>query len=140
MILNTSIISAIITVFGSIIVASITYYLTKNKEIKTTWQHEKMNHYKVFLSSLSDLVTDNVINKNFYLAVNTICLVAPQYVVNSLMDFCSELMASNPNKSQEKINLLLNKLILDIRKDIGLSNSDKEDTFNFCLISGIQKR
>lgn len=79
--MNTSILVAIISTSGSIIVASLTYYFTKRMQTKTEWQREKMNHYKVLLSALSDLAVDGTnkkeANERFSLATNTICLVAP---------------------------------------------------------------
>ena len=141
--MNTNIFVAIITTSGSILIASLTYFLTKKMQTKSEWQHEKMNHYKVLLSSLSDLAVDGTdkrkANENFSLASNTICLVAPQYVVNALMEFHDEVKFSNPNKSVEKHDLLLKKLLLAIRKDIGLSKKDREDSFNFHLIGASPK-
>lgn len=136
--MDTNIFIAIISVSGSIIVASLTYYFTKRIQTKTEWQREKMNHYKVLLSAMSDLAVDGIdkedANKKFCLASNTICLVAPQYVVTALMEFHDEIKFSNPNQSLEKHDLLLKKLLLAIRKDIGLSKSDNKDSFVFHLI------
>ena len=56
--MDTNVLVAVITVSGSILVASLTYYFTKHSQTKTEWQHEKMNHYKVLISSLSNLAVD----------------------------------------------------------------------------------
>ena len=89
--MDTNVLVAMITVSGSILVASLTYYFTKLLQTKTEWQHEKMNHYKVLLSALSDAAVDGKdkkeANERFSLASNTICLVAPQDVVAALMKF-----------------------------------------------------
>lgn len=135
--MDTNILVAMITVFGSILVASLTYYFTKRFQTKTEWQHEKMNHYKVLISAMSDLAIADTkeANERFSLASNTICLVAPQYVVSALMKFHDEIMRSDPNESGEKHDVLLIELLLAIRKDIGLSKSDNKDTFVFHLIA-----
>ena len=136
--MSDSIIITLITVSGSILVAALTFYLTKRHELSVEWQHEKLNHYKVLLSALSDLATDgtdkNKANMNFALAANTIALVAPQYVITALMDFHDEVKYSNPNKSPEKHDELLIRLLLSIRKDIGLAIKDDIDSFKFHLI------
>jgi len=92
--MDSSILVAIITVSGSIIVAAVTFYLTKKHQLDVEWQHEKLNHYKVLLSALSDLAVDGIdkddANKRFALAANTIALVAPQYVISALMNFHDE--------------------------------------------------
>ncbi len=78
-------------------------------------------------------------NERFSLASNTICLVAPQYVVTALMKFHDEIKYSNPNKSLERHDVLLKELVLAIRKDIGLSRSDNKDTFLFHLVRSTPK-
>ncbi|NJD53721.1 MAG: hypothetical protein FIB07_12740 [Candidatus Methanoperedens sp.] len=141
--MDINVLVAIIPVSGSILVASLSYYLTKRLQTKTEWQHEKMNHYKVLLSAMSDAVVDGKdkkeANERFSLASNTICLVAQQDVVTALMKFHDEIRYSNPNKSMERHDILLKELILAIRKDIGLSKSDNKDTFLFHLMGSAPK-
>jgi len=136
--MDTSILVAVITTSGSIILASLSFYLTKRHQIKTEWQKEKINHYKVLISSLSDLATDGKdkddANMRFALASNTIALVAPQSVITALMDFHDKVKYSNSNRTIEEHDILLKKLLIEIRKDIDLTKKDKEDTFVFHLI------
>lgn len=136
--MDNTIIVAIITVSGSIVVAALTFYLTKRHQLKVEWQHEKLNHYKVLISSLSDLAVDGTdkteANMKFSLASNTIALAAPQDVIEALMDFHDEVKHSNPNKSPERHDELLIKLLLAIRRDIGLAKKDNVETFKFHLI------
>jgi PBP1b-binding outer membrane lipoprotein LpoB len=140
--MDTNILIAIISTAGSIVLASLSYYLTKRRQTKTEWQHQKMTHYKDLLSAISDLVTDvnkNDANKRFALATNTICLVASQNVVTALMEFHDEVKTSNKNRTSEKENLLLRQLLLVIRKDIGLSKADDENSFIFHLVGSVPK-
>jgi hypothetical protein len=107
------------------------------------WRSEKLNHYKVLLSALSDLALDGTdkvkANQQFALALNTISLVAPQYVIDALMAFHDEFKFSNPNKLLEQHDKLLNNLLLAVRKDIGLAKDDNVATFNFHLIGTAPK-
>ncbi len=141
--MDSSVLVAIITVSGSIVVAAVTFYLTKKHQLNAEWQHEKLNHYKVLLSALSDLAVDGInkdeANKRFALAANTIALVAPQYVISALMNFHDEVKYSNPNKTIERHDELLKELLLTIRRDIGLSVKDDKDSFNFHLIGSAPK-
>ena len=136
--MDTTIIVAIITVSGSIVVAALTFYLTKRHQLKVEWQHEKLNHYKVLISSLSDLAVDGTnkteANMKFSLASNTMALAAPQNVIEALMNFHDEVKHSNSNKSPKRQNKLLIKLLLEIRRDIGLAKKDDVETFKFHLI------
>ena len=70
----------------------------------------------------------------FALAVNTIGIAAPQSVIDALMTFHDEVKFSNPHKSPERHDKLLNDLLLAIRKDIGLAKGDDAGTFKFHLI------
>jgi hypothetical protein len=129
---------AIISVSGSILVAALTFYFTKRHELSIAWRKDKLNHYKVLFSALSDLAVDgtdkNEANMRFALAVNTIALAAPQSVIETLMAFHNEVKFSNPNKSPENHDKLLIALLLAVRKDIGLAKGDDASSFNFHLI------
>jgi len=142
--MDSAIFVAVITAAGSILVASLTFYLTKRNQLEVDRQQNKVNHYKVLLSSLSDLATDGTdkdeANRKFALASNTIALVAPQSVITALMKFHDEIKFSNPNKSDNKHDELLVKLLLEIRKDIGVSGRDDNKTFNFHLIGSAPKK
>ena len=141
--MTTNLLITVIPITGSVILACLTYFFTKTLQAKTEWQKEKMNHYKVLLAAISDLAGDERnkedANKRFALAVNTICLVAPQTVVTALMKFHDEIKMSNKNKTIEKHDRLLIELLLAIRKDIGVSSNDSEKTFSFHLVGGPPK-
>lgn len=142
--MDTNIIVALITVSGSILGAGLAYFFTKKHQLEMDWRKGKINHYKVLISSLSDLAVDGTnkkeANMKFSLATNTIALVAPQNVVNALMEFHDEIKHSNQNRSVERHDFLLKKLLLEIRKDIKLSGKDNEKTFNFHLIGSAPKK
>ena len=141
--MNEGIIVAIIMASASILGAAITYMLTKRHELAVQWQNEKTNHYKVLLSALSDLAVDGTdkrdANMRFALAVNTIALVAPQYVIKALMDFHDEVKYSNPQKSADRHDDLLKALLLAVRKDIGRARGDEAASFVFHLIGSAPK-
>jgi hypothetical protein len=141
--MNNTIVVAIITASASVIVAALTFYLTKRHELSVQWRGEKLNHYKLLFLALSDLAVDGTdkddANKRFALAANTISLAAPQYVIDALMTFHDEVKFSNPNKSAERHDKLLNGLLLAVRRDIGLAKGDNGATFNFHLIGSAPK-
>jgi hypothetical protein len=136
--MNATIIVAVVSASATIFAAALTFYLTKSHELAVQLRNEKLNHYKVLFASLSDLAVDgtnkNDANMRFALAVNTIGLAAPQYVINALMAFHDEVKFSNPQQSQGRHDKLLNDLVLAIRKDIGLAKGDDVGTFKFHLI------
>jgi hypothetical protein len=136
--MNDAVIVAIITAAASVVVAALTFYLTKRHELVVQLRNEKLNHYRVLFSALSDLAIDGTdkeaANMKFALAVNTIALAAPQEVIQALMEFHDEVKFSNPNRSAENHDRLLKKLILSVRRDIGLAKNDDETSFTFHLI------
>jgi hypothetical protein len=136
--MNDSIVVALITASASILVAALTFYFTKRHERTVQLRNEKLNHYKVLFSALSDLAVDGTnkseANMKFALATNTIALAAPQNVIDALMAFHDEVKFSNPDKSPERHDELLKELLLTVRKDIGLAKGDNKHTFNFHLI------
>ena len=141
--MNEAIVVAIIAASSSIVVSALTFFLTKRYELYVQWRNEKMNHYKVLFSALSDLAVDGTdkddANMRFALASNTISLAAPQYVINDLMAFHDEVKFSNLNKLPERHDKLLNELLLAVRRDIGLAKGDDSATFSFHLIGSASK-
>jgi hypothetical protein len=136
--MDNTLIIALISLAGSLILASLTYWFTKRGEIRKEWRKDKINHYQELLAALSDLAVDGTnkddANMKFARAVNTICLVAPQNVVTALMNFHDGVKFSNQNRNPEDHDRLLKRLLLEIRKDIKIPISDNEKTFEFHLI------
>ena len=141
--MDSAILVAIITVCGTILAASLTFYFTKRHQLEVEWRHEKLNHYKVLLSAISDLAVSGTnkeeAHKRFALAVNTLCLCATQSVITALMKFHDAVATFGVNLSIEKHDQLLKELLLAIRRDIGLSDKDNAVTFNFHLIGSHPK-
>lgn len=138
------ILTAIITASGAIVVAALTFFLTKRHQLDMGWRQEKLNHYKSLLSAISDLAVDGIdkekANQRFALSANTIVLVAPQNVVTALMQFHDEIKYSNPHRTLERHDKMLVNLLLEIRKDIGLTSKDNRETFSFHLIGSSPKK
>jgi hypothetical protein len=136
--MNPTISVAIISASASVIVAAITFVLTKRAQRRDLLQQRKLAHYQDLLSALSDLAVDGI-NKNeanlkFAKSVNTIALVAPQSVINALMAFHDEVKFSNPNKTVEGHDKKLRQLLLEMRKSLELPFKDNPESFNFHLI------
>jgi hypothetical protein len=135
--MDQTILVTVITGFVSISVAALSFYLTKRAERKDALQQRKLIHYQELLSSISDLANDgtNKVEADLKLAksVNTIALVAPQSVINLLMEYYDEIRISNPNRTNENHDQKLKALVLAIRKSIQLPFDDDPDTFNFHL-------
>lgn len=142
--MDSTIIIAGITGSVSIITASLTYYFAKKLQLEKEWREAKITHYKALLTAMSGLATDGIdkskANQDFALAVNTVALIAPQYVVTALMDFHNEIKYSNPSQTQAKHDRLLIRLLLLIRKDIGISVKDDPQSFNFHMIGRAPKK
>jgi hypothetical protein len=136
--MNPTISVAIITASTSIIVAAITFILTKRAERKDVLQQRKLAHYQELLSAISDLAIDDVdkekANLKFARSVNTIALVAPQDVISALMTFHDEIKFSNHNRTLEKHDRLLKELLLAMRKSLELPFHDNPSSFDFHLI------
>lgn len=136
--MNDVVVVAIISAAASVLVAALTFYLTKRHELAVQLRSEKLNHYKVLFSALSDLAVDGAdkdkANMQFALAVNTIALAAPQQVITALMAFHDEVKFSNPDRSPEAHDRLLKELLLAVRRDIGLAKGDDVASFSFHLI------
>ena len=142
--METSILIAIISASASIIVAALSFALNKWAERKNSLQERRVVHYQKLLDALSDLAVDGInkekANQRFANAVNTIALVAPQYVIDALMAFHDEVKFTKTNRSEEGHDKKLKELLLAIRKSLDLPYKDDPSTFNFHLIGASGKR
>lgn len=140
--MDTTIIITLITVVGTVIVSAFTFYFTKRHELNVDWQKQKINHYKALMSAISDLAVDRTdkekANMNLSLAWNTIALVASQDVITEFINFHDNV--TNQNRSNDRHDDLLIKLLLAIRRDIGLGKKDNQKTFDFHLIGSAPKK
>ena len=133
---------AIITVSGSVIVAAVSYFLTKRHQREAEWRDSKLTHYKNLLSSISELAMDNNdidAHRAFANAMNTLALVAPQEVVEASLAFFDVVNISSKDKSKETHDLSLARLLLAIRNDIGMNPKDNPDTFHYRLVGAPPK-
>jgi hypothetical protein len=142
--MNDAVLIAVITSASAFIGAGLSFYLNKRHERIAEWRQKKLDHYKLLLTGISDLAVDGInkdeANKRLALAVNTIALVAPQSVIEAWMKFHDEIRHGNPNPSLENERKLLVELLLEIRKDVGLTSSDNPKTFKFKLIGASPKK
>jgi hypothetical protein len=136
--MDNSILIAIISASASILVAALTFYLTKRHQTRADWKREKLEHYRKLLISLSDLAVDGKnkerANQDFAEFSNTICLVASQEVIHRLMILHNEIKQSSDKRNFDLEVKLINDLMIEIRKDIGLTKKDDVHKFDFHLI------
>lgn len=136
--MDSSTLSPTIALIGSLLVTSLTFWLTKKKERSAEWRKEKLAYYKAFIESLSGNVEGDATPENhvaFAKATNNLLLFAPQSVIAALNDFRSEISVSNTCRTQEKHDKLLTTLLLAIRMDIGVKPNDNPSTFTPVLWS-----
>ncbi|MDY7545489.1 hypothetical protein QN360_21110 [Glaciimonas sp. CA11.2] len=134
--MDTPILVAVISAAASLVVAAITFLLTKRKEREAEWRKQKLEHYREFLDALSGTVGTDATpdgHRRWARAVNTIGLVASQLVLTSLWKFQDSIGRSNPNPSVEDHDRKLNQLMLAIRADLGVTPADEPDLFSFRL-------
>lgn len=133
--MNPEILTAIISASGAIIVAGASYWFTKKREREAELRKEKLEHYKAFVSSLSGVTGGGTTEgqRAFSLASNNLILIAPQSVLEAMQAYRHETRTSNPNPSREHHDQLLSKLLLEIRKDLGVLPKDIANTFKVGL-------
>jgi len=141
--METAIATALIAFLGSLMVAVLTYWFTKQREREAEWRKEKLAHYKAFIESFSGIIEGDSSpegHKSFARATNNLLLFAPQSVIAALNEFRHEIRVSNMNRTQQEHDHLLAALLLEIRRDIGVSPADDPSTFKPILwASGADK-
>ncbi|MDD1621230.1 MAG: hypothetical protein LUQ11_07095 [Methylococcaceae bacterium] len=131
--METAIVTSLIALLGSFLVAVLTYWSTKHREREAAWRKEKLAYYMAFIESLSGIVDGDASpegHKAYAKTSNNLQLFAPQAVILALNEYRKENSISNVNRTPEEHDRLLAKLLLAIRRDIGVSPQDEPDTFS----------
>jgi hypothetical protein len=135
--MTAEILTASISTAGTLMVAIATYYFTKKREREVEWRKEKLGYYKAFVSSLSKALRSQESVEGLAecsRASNDLLLFAPQRVIDALRAL-NDGTASDRNRSQDRHDELLSKLLLEIRADLGLKPADDPGTFRVTLWS-----
>jgi hypothetical protein len=134
--MDMPILVAIISAVTSVLAAVLTFWFTKLKEREAEVRKQKLEHYRDLVSSFSGIVgSDNTPEgqKRFALTCNNLSLIASQEVLIALQAFQLEIRKSNPDPSIERHDDLLKKLMLAIRKDLGLAKKNDVERLSFHL-------
>jgi len=125
----------LIAVSGAVMVAGTSYWFTKQRERAAELRKEKLEHYKAFVASLSGVtgIGTSEGQRAFSLCSNNLILIAPQAVLEALQAYRHETRTSNAAPNRERHDQLLSKLLLEIRKDLGVLPKDSADTFKVGL-------
>lgn len=141
--MNPTIVVAIVGLISSLGVAAVTYWLTKKREREAEWRKEKLAYYMAFIESMSGTIEGDASpegHRAFAKATNNLLLFAPQSVVAAVNAFRQEISISNQSRTQEQHDRLLATLLLQIRRDVGVSPTDNKNTFKPILwASGVNK-
>ena len=134
--MNNPLVISLISASGSIFVAALSYWFTKQRERDAEWRKQKLEHYRSLMVAISGVVKEHATVESYRVyadASNVIGLVASQDVVQRLQDFRHITRSSNPNVSMEEHDRALTALVLSIRRDLGVSPKDDPSTFKYIL-------
>jgi hypothetical protein len=119
---------AFIGIVGSVLLAGVTYWFTKQRERDAELRKEKLEHYKDFVASLSGIISGEATPEGrrvFARASNKLMLVAPQSVIEALRAFQQQIKVSNPNQNIDRHDELMSRLFYEMRRDLGISADDQ---------------
>lgn len=128
--MNTAVIVAAISAASAVIVAAVSFYLTKSKEREADWRKYKFEQYKEFLRSLSRITgQDHRIEdgRGFAEACNTLYLIGTNGVLEALQEYRNTITSGV--QSDMEHNRRLSTLILEIRKDVGVPGTPDASNF-----------
>lgn len=131
-IVDTPVTVAVISAAAAVVVPALALYLTKKKEREAAWLQYKFEQYREFVTALSGIVgTDSTAdgNRRFAITSNTLHLLASKAVIEALHDFQDEIADSNRNKSRERHDRLLSRLIWEIRTDLKMPGTPPIEEF-----------
>lgn len=139
MTVNASIIVAIIAAIAALATPAVSFFLTKMKEREADWRTQKLDHYKAFMVALNAIVgppasvEDRV---RFADAANNLFLVGSKDVLVALRAYLDATADSRMEADLDRQDELLTKLIVAIRKDIGIEGAPLPEGYEVRLWAG----
>ncbi|KAB0670375.1 hypothetical protein F6V30_09485 [Oryzomonas sagensis] len=132
--MDAATLTAVISAGTAITVVALTNYFAKSREHEADWRRLKLELYREYIFALSGMVEGRnslAAQERHSDAVNGLKLVAPPAVMRSLNAFIEYNSYSNPNKSLEHHDRLINDLIKTMRADLRpkFQRGDAELTF-----------
>ena len=122
--------SSIIAASSAVIVAALSYWFTKAREREADWRKWKFEQYKEFVSAISGIAIGNLTPEGeriFLDGCNTLNLIGSQRVLDALSALIESFNAHKPRAEQ---NILLSKLIWEIRNDVGIPGTPKAEEYS----------
>ncbi|MCO5411106.1 hypothetical protein [Ralstonia mojiangensis] len=120
--MENAIIAAVATGVFGLLVAVVTYVLTKKREHEADWRKAKLEHYREYVAALSAVVQGREITPSaqarYADAVNALTLVASPSVLTALYAFQDEISYRNTQRSDERHDQLVNVLLREMRRDV----------------------
>lgn len=124
--METPIIVAVISAAAALLASALTFYLTKQKEREAEWRKQKLDHYKEFMAALNGIAAKEAKIEDrirFAEAANNLWLIGAPKLLVALRAYLLE-SAKPPNRRDyTEHDRTLTALIVEVRKDIGLSSS-----------------
>lgn len=123
-------------VFVPALAGVVTFYLSKAAERESEWRKEKLRLYLNFVEALSGITdceksTGNDIK--FAKACNDLHALSPKQVLAALHSYQEKIAISNTSSTPKEKQVTLNKLVLEMRRDLKVKPKDKESDFQMLL-------
>lgn len=128
--MDTSVTVSVIAAASSVVVAAISFYLTKKKEREADWRKYEYEQYKEFMVSINGALGDPTHEgrMNFARACNTLHLIGSAGVISSLHALLDDL-SINQGAFSVKHDALLSALVWEIRKDVEIPGTPDSSQF-----------
>ncbi len=134
--MDTSVVVSAIAAASGVIVAAVSFFLTKKREREADWRKYKYEQYKEFMVSISGIVAGDSTpegNRAFARSCNTLHLIGSKGVLVALHAYQDEVGSSNPSHSAAKESAMLSKLVWEVRKDIEIPGTPQSSDFTVQL-------
>lgn len=134
----TIVLTAAGSVGSGIMVAIITYLLTKRREREAEWRKLKFGQYQELLLAMSGIAEGRSTPETqarYADAFNSMSLVAPESVLMALRNYQDEISCRNTTRSLDEHDRLLNALLRAMRADMFPRKTAGARDFEFRLIT-----
>lgn len=136
--MSVGLLSVVLSGVAAVIVAVLTYALTKQKEREADWRKVKLELYREYISAVAGIPEGRMTPESevrYHDAFNTIGLVASPAVLAAVQAFQDEISPPNSARTQASHDEKYSRVVNALRQDLIARRWLKGDRMNFFLIS-----
>lgn len=135
--MSAVVIAAVVSAAAALLVSSLSFAFGRRQQRENDWRKIKLDLYREYVAALSGIIEGREsaeAQKSYSDAANMLSLVASMPVLEALYAFLDENSWRNLNRTRDRHDALLNRLLRAMRDDLDPNGRNQPVSFRFISV------